>query len=254
MVKTQNSFRLLYVSERFAAVWKLVGLAGVAGVLISGNPVDYQRKIEFAGHTWLVKEHNTKEGPGPNYFSDADSSAWVDDKGNLHLTIRKENEKWLCSEVICLTPLTLGTLEIEIKKTIRPGDPNCVLGFFTWLSGKVRDHKEIDIELSSWGKAKNKFNTQFVVQPARKKKNKDRFILQNTDNYLFRMDISKNKTEFSAIDQKNNKLVRRSILKSRIRDLEGVKARINFWLYKGIPPLTGTKQEVIISAFKFIPS
>jgi len=244
----------LYTSEPFVIAGKLAVLFIVACILISGTPANYQRKIEFAGHTWLVKEHDTKEGPGPNYFSDADSSAWVDDKGNLHLTIRKVNEKWFCSEVICQTPLTYGTLEVEIKKAIHPGDPNCVLGFFTWLSGKVRDHKEIDIELSSWGKAKNKFNTQFVVQPARKKKNKDRFILRNTDGHLFRMDISKNKTEFSAIDQKSNKLIRRTILKSRIGDLRGVNARINFWLYKGVPPLKGIKQEVIISAFKFIPS
>jgi len=57
------------------------------------------RTIQFSGHTWEVRASNGLAGPGPNIFSGATKSVWVDSTGALHLKIRKEKGKWLSAEV-----------------------------------------------------------------------------------------------------------------------------------------------------------
>jgi len=39
------------------------------------------REIEFSGYKWFVKgSGDWKAGPGPNYFSDSEENAWIDDE------------------------------------------------------------------------------------------------------------------------------------------------------------------------------
>ncbi len=66
--------------------------------VFSPKILDHQNKtIHWSGLEWYVKESNEPQGPGPNHFSSDQESVWVDENGFLHLRIRKQGEKWLCS-------------------------------------------------------------------------------------------------------------------------------------------------------------
>src|SRR5215471_13338528 len=42
---------------------------------------DFRRSIQFSGYEWRVRSASDLEGPGPNYFSNAEDNVWVDADG-----------------------------------------------------------------------------------------------------------------------------------------------------------------------------
>ena len=123
------------------------------------------RTIEFSGYTWNVKSSKAKVGPGPNYFSADENDVWVDEDGNLHLTISYKDGKWFSSEVFTLAPLGYGTYTFTLASPIDQLDKNAVLGLFTWDdAAPENNYREIDTEFSKWGNDSGE-NSQYVVQP-----------------------------------------------------------------------------------------
>lgn len=91
--------------------------------------------ILFSGYNWLLKDSaGAKVGPGPNHFSNAHHSAWLDPLGHLHLTIRQQDQKWYCSELILDTPTGYGTYSLIISSDLDSLDKQAVLGMFTYKS------------------------------------------------------------------------------------------------------------------------
>ncbi len=135
----------------------------------------YGRTIEFAGHTWAVKEAPRPVGPGPveaggNHFSYSPSDVWTDGEG-LHLTINQHDGYWWATEVILLERLGYGTYTFQTQSRTDTLDVNATFGAFTWdsygddeASGRST-HREIDFEDSRWGNATDPTNAQMVVQP-----------------------------------------------------------------------------------------
>lgn len=245
---------MVFANHFFSNVQVRCLLLGSIGVFLWGSfhPSEYRRVIHFSGMEWEVKEHRQAEGPGPNYFSDADSSVWVDDAGHLHLRLRKEKGKWLCAEVIGKRPVGLGTLEFNVEGLPKNWDPQCVLGLFTWSTGKSKYHKELDIEYASWGKKKNRWNIQFIVQPHRKKKNKHRFTANIHLPLTHQVLISRKAIAFSTSGSEQPEV--RFVVRKRWDSDVPVYPRINLWLYQGTPPTGNDPVEVVLSSFKFLPS
>jgi hypothetical protein len=206
------------------------------------------RLLSFAGYNWTVKK-GPRLGPGPNNWSDDKESAWVDEKGQLHLTIRKQGKRWVCSEVIA--PRSLGHDEYRwvVSGDLPDLAPQTVLGLFTYETTT----REIDFELSRWSDP-TRPNAQFVVQPHTARGN------------VFRFDLGKRKL-FTCSMQWTNEFVRcrcwdgEDTTQEPLADWKYTgrhnpppgreRARANFWLFDGKPPAAGKRLEVVIRSFRF---
>jgi len=119
------------------------------------------KTIQWSGYTWTIKNGN-KLGPGPNNWSDAPESVFVDKEGALHLTIRKTNNVWYSSEIWLEKSLGYGKYEFEILTAPQSLDRNLVASPFLYEN----DSKELDIEYSYWGStAPAPQNTNLTTQP-----------------------------------------------------------------------------------------
>ncbi|MCC7302199.1 MAG: hypothetical protein IT233_06135 [Bacteroidia bacterium] len=236
----------------FVQVIRTVFIGLTAMLLGSFYLPPYNRTIDFSGMQWQVKHHSKPEGPGPNYFSDHDSSVWVDASGRLHLRLRYSDGRWWCAEVIGMQPVGTGILKFAVEGLPENWDPQCVLGLFTWSTEKIKHHGEIDIEYSLWGKKKNKWNLQFVVQPHKKKQNKFRFTTSIHQPKTHEIIISGKAVAFSTSGV--NEEEKRFVVRKKWYPEKKIFPRINLWLYQGIAPEKGESVEVIITSFKFLPS
>lgn len=222
------------------------------------------KKISFAGYDWWVKRHCNPVGPGPNYFSDSNENISVDPNGYLHLKIAQRDERWYCSEVIGDTNLGYGTYIFTVQGRVDSLDENVVLGLFTW-EDCVPEHnyREIDIEFSRWGEAKND-NAQFVVQPWNKPGNMFRFNIDlagrpnkvtthvftwNQDSICFCSYYG----DFSLVPPKDDIIASWRYTGSNIPPAGAENARINFWLMNGIAPTNGQNADIVIKSFQYLP-
>lgn len=123
-----------------------------------------RRKLEFSGRRWLVKGTDTREGPGPNYFSDDEENVWVDGEGRLHLRISERDGQWRCAEVVSEEEFGYGHYVFKLGGGADAINENVVLGLFTWDTDPEYHNREIDIEIARWAEAANE-NCQYVVQP-----------------------------------------------------------------------------------------
>jgi hypothetical protein len=129
------------------------------------------RTIDFAGRTWRVKGPGYY-GPGPSLYSDAVDRVWVDDSGDLHMTIKKVGGSWYSTEVALVDTLGYGDYIFTTRGDLDQLDPTAILGMFTWQYGPCYDdaylwwnpYNEFDIEIGYWGNPYNNL-AQFVAQP-----------------------------------------------------------------------------------------
>ncbi|WP_428389389.1 glycoside hydrolase family 16 protein [Mucisphaera sp.] len=125
-------------------------------------------KLRFAGHTWSIKSSDTPVGPGPNRFSDKPSDIYVDDEGQLHLTLRPVDGHWYATELVSDFQAGYGRYEIIVGPGVDTLDPNVVLGIFTWDHHTYLSdaNTEIDIEWARWGNPE-RANLHYTMHPAR---------------------------------------------------------------------------------------
>jgi hypothetical protein len=130
------------------------------------------RTVAFSGYTWRVKGPGFY-GPGPNLFSDASTSVWVDGDDRLHMKIRQLGSTWYSCEVTLTEALGYGDYIFTTRGRPDLLHPNVVFGLFLWQYGPCYDnsymywnpYNEIDVEISRWGNASDPYATQFVAQP-----------------------------------------------------------------------------------------
>lgn len=175
------------------------------------------------------------------------------------MTIRKDGEKWLCSEVISRDFFGYGQYTFEVASRVDTLDPNSVVGFFTWRPSGGRYNNEIDIELSRWGKIGGP-NGQFVIQPHYLNYNLHRFYFNQQGDYTSHQFIW---LPFSvyfrsfhghSLDAANSNLIEFwHANRGRVPRPKKTQIRVNFWLNDPQGLLQGVSQELIIKRFSYIP-
>lgn len=231
------------------------------GITLVSSPANASSKslrtLSFSGQEWIVKSSVEPVGPGPNYFSDSTDNVWVDGEGKLHLKITQRNGVWYCAEVISVVNFGYGTYRFYTDSRIDQLDQNVVLGLFTWDDDPAYHHREIDIEFSKWGQDVNE-NAQFVVQPWDTSGNMHRFNIELTGLYSTHS-FAWNPGEVFfqcahghyATPPATHIIESWSYTGPDNPPPGNENARLNLWLYQGVPPSDAQEAEVIISKFEF---
>ena len=219
------------------------------------------RRINFAGHDWLVKQSGDKIYPGPNYFTDSPNDVRVDSNG-LHLSIVQRDQKWRCSEVIADILAGYGTYIFTVKGRLDLLNENVIAGLFTWDSSSPQYyHREIDFEFSKWLCRPN--NAQFVVQPHYNIGNKFRFNVDltgrpdelTTHELIWRPSGIYFQSYYGdyPLTDANNIIERWCYTGLDIPSEGPGNPRINFYLAEGNAPTDGQNAEIVIKSFKYLP-
>jgi len=227
----------------------------VAVLIVESVPlvaqISWNRTITFAGREWQVKSGTG--GPGPNNWSDSQSSVWVDSDG-LHLKIRRVGSTWYCAEVRTVATTRHGMHRFYTVGRIDNIDRNVVFAPFLY----VNDNREIDIEFSRWGVSTNP-NAQYVLQPAPyvQGDNIDRFTfsLDGTHSTHY-FNWTSSLVTFKSIhghyqEPPNPNFLIRQFTYSGSRnpsESEGLRIHINLWLVNGQAPSNSQEVELIIAA------
>ena len=127
---------------------------------------------EFSGYRWRVFDWmNDRLGFEHGYSA---KNVSVDAKGQLHLRITGSPGHWACSQLNLSNSLGYGSYLFTVQNTSQL-EPAAVLSMYTWTDLSVeQNHKEMDINLTRWGKSTNK-NGEFVLQPYYLPQNTSRF-------------------------------------------------------------------------------
>lgn len=215
------------------------------------------RVLDWSGYSWKVKTGIEPMGPGPNYFTSDPSMVWVDEDGLLHLSIKKVNGKWYCSELVCTESLGYGKYSFYIASKVDQLDPNAVLGLFTWRDEGGQHNNEIDIELSRWGDPSAP-NAQYVIQPYTIPGNILRFRFEQSGDYSTHEFVwLPDMVYFHSFHGHYSGLEDSPEIKSwiypknRIPKPDKTHVRINLWLNNQNGLRKAKELEVVIKSFKF---
>ena len=225
---------------------------GANAPAIKPRPESHMKTLQFSGYDWLVKTSDHRVGPGPNYFSDSADNVFTDAQGQLHLRITEREGRWFCAEVISISSFGYGTYRFYLDTKAESVDPQAVLGMFTWNDDPAYAHREIDIEISRWGRANNQ-NAQFVVQPYTRPQNIVRFQMPPALSSSVHSFSWKPDNVFSQSTTVDQAVIQQHTFTKDIPRAGGENARINLWLFAGRPPTNGKPIEVVISKFEFTP-
>ncbi|WP_434715643.1 glycoside hydrolase family 16 protein [Paraburkholderia sp. A3RO-2L] len=209
------------------------------------------REIQFSGYSWLVRDSGGQAGgPGPNVFSGMPDAVAVLADGGLRLSILKAGSGWSCAEVILPQALGYGTYEIEVENNPADLDRQAVFGFFSYDSSPEQSHRELDVELSYWGKQDDDRNSQFVVQPDGPGQ-KHRFTV-NERGTSYRIHWTRGVAEFTALSS-DGSVLQHWVQREAVPDAAAARIDLNLWLAKGLPPQTGENVEFVVKRFRFTP-
>jgi hypothetical protein len=130
---------------------------------VGSMPPSPTKPLQFSGYDWKVRMISADRG-GLNNLYDAEN-AWTDANGALHLKITKKSGRWACAQLVLARSLGYGTYIFVVRDTSRL-EPAAVLSMHTFDQGGGDQHyREMDVEISRWGDAANKYNAQYGVQP-----------------------------------------------------------------------------------------
>lgn len=121
------------------------------------------KALQFSGYDWKVRTISADRG-GLNNLYDGDS-AWTDEKGALHLRIKRKGDKWSCAEVVSARSFGYGKY-IMVVKDVSQLEPATILSMTTFDDwGGEQHYREMDAEFGRWGQLNRKSNAQFGIQP-----------------------------------------------------------------------------------------
>jgi hypothetical protein len=209
-----------------------------------------QQTINFAGYTWNVRSGSG--GPGPNYWSNSTENVWLDERGYLHMKIRRVNQTWYCSEVYTTHLTQYGEHRFVVESNLDSLDKSVVVGLFNYMN----DTHEIDIEFAKWGVENNQKFGSYTVQPYT--------VSGNSESFAFALDTALSTHSFNwqpgyiafTSFQRTN-MSPSGMIKSWIytgsdnpRDTDRLRTHINFWLFEGKAPADTNFLELIIRDIK----
>lgn len=220
------------------------------------------KRIRFAGYDFETKQ-GTGLGPGPNNW--ANSQAFVDSQGRLHLRFSKKKGKWYAGEIQSVSRFGFGTYEIEFVGNIGGLDKNVVFGFFNYPPADVGPDatNEIDIEFARWGDSGNPpLNyTVWPVDPSLKPAHKafdfpggravshHRFVWKR-DRVVYQSRLF---DEDGDVRREQSWAFRPKLHNKRISS-SPMPIFFNLWGFRGQEPDDGENVEVIVKSFKFTPA
>ena len=130
----------------------------------TGTPTFAPTKpLKFSGYDWDVRTIASDRG-GTNNLYDPDN-AGTDASGALHLHITRKADRWWCAEMVLNRSLGYGTYLATVRDTshLEPAAVFSMITFEEW--GGDQYYREMGVEISRWGDAANKNNSQYVIQP-----------------------------------------------------------------------------------------
>ncbi len=209
-----------------------------------------QRKIQFSGINWYVR--NDPGGPGPNEWSDSENNVWVDSLGYLHLKITKVGNTWYCSEVYTDKSYGYAKYTFQLASNAEKYDRNIVVGLFTYET----DSREIDIELSRWGDPNSVAGWYTIQPPPYTSANQKSFALNMTNNYSTHIiDWSKDSISlqsyhgnFKGEPSADSLIQQWTYIGSKNPPACVERLHINFWLLEGLAPVNQKEAELIIKS------
>jgi len=203
--------------------------------------------IDFSGYTWSIRPNGTGN-PGKNNWSAEKKSVFVDASGQLHLKIRKADDKWYSSSLHLNKSLGYGIYEYKLGSDINKQDFGTIIGLFLYQD----DEHELDIELGKWTTS-TKNNLHYSVQPYSVKGNSVGFpLVVNLTESSYVIDWQPTAIKFYVMSA-GQKLVEWEY-KGANNFVPGKESvHINFWQIKGQAPFSGQDQELIVKGFKFTP-
>jgi hypothetical protein len=218
------------------------------------------RIVRFAGHDWTVKTSGrTRVGPGPNYFSDSAEHVWVDAYGRLHLRIARSGGRWTAAEVVSTASFGRGTYRFVLDSPVDALPPSVVLGLFTWHDDPAFANREIDVEFSRWNDPLRAANAQYAVQPYELAGHLRSFVqppvVPSTHAFTWRADAIAFQSLAGALTAPvvPSDVIHEWTYAGPVPPPGGEQARMNLWLFQGVPPVDGRPVEVVVAAFAFVP-
>ena len=225
-------------------------------IISAADPSSIWRKdtLSFSGYRWSTK--NGYYAPGSNHWNSR--NVWVDENGYLHLQLTQNKSKWQCAEVVASELFGYGLYRFQVVGPVDQLDENAVLGLFLYpgptLPFKVNN--EIDIEFARWGSAGSP-QGNFTVSPITKKYSFQLEGQYTTHQFLWLPD----RIEFASFHG-HDEPVDNAMLSSWVFRPEGrakiplppLELHINYWLFKGQPPVQPVHPEIIIRKFEYFPA
>ena len=171
----------------------------------------------------------------------------MDREGGLVLRVRRTGAGWVCAEVVGEDATGYGSYEWTIRTDLSGLDRHVVLGMFTWSDEPDQFHRELDIEVSAWGRSGGPIG-QFVVQPSAPPGHRRAFMVPRTTSWQCSFDWSPGQVTFRASDAQPWTFAGNGVPKPG-----GAHPRINLWLHDGINPHLNAPVTVTIGSFSFTP-
>ena len=234
-----------------AALVTIAASSFIAGTAIAAGKPGYPDKVTWSGGTWQVKSSTAAVGPGPNYFSKANVS--VDTSGFLHLRIAKEGTRWTTAEVIGPTSYGYGVYTWTLGSRVDQFDPNVVLGLFTWSDRAPYAHRELDVEVATWGKGADPTNAQFVVQPYDKAGHLVRFGTGSAVRTIQQFEWRAGSVRFTSKLPTGEVVASYTYTGADVPKPGDERVRLNLWLFNGAAPTNLAPVEVVVESFTFAP-
>lgn len=247
--------KIILAVSLFLWVTLLNGILCYAGNQVSEDIVINRKsvkKIFFSGYEWEVKAG--RYYPGKNDW--LAENVWVDSEGFLHIKITYDGRQWYCGELSTVESFGYGRYQFQVIGAVDQLDPNMVLGLFVYPSPENPDESnEIDIEYAKWGKPESPIGN-FTVTPA---ETTYHFPSSLDGNYTTHQFIwTKEEVLFQSFhghtvkeDMEFANWLYRATAYQGKNAIPPVRVHMNLWLFRGLPPLDGKEQEIIIKKFAF---
>jgi hypothetical protein len=229
------------------------GVAAVFSAKGAATPSPVLKTIHFSGYDWIVRSAPSPRGGETNLYDPA--NAWTDEKGYLHLHMGERNGQWTCAEVSLARSLGYGTYKFVVQDSTHLSDSG-VLGIFT-LDERLGEvlRPEMDIELSQWGKLRNK-NAQYVVQPYYIPQNIARFaVTPGVFTHMLRWEPGNAsfKTIQGSAEGSTSRGISEHMFTSGVPSAAAETVHINLYDFYHSKSTSQLPAEVVIEKFEYLP-
>jgi hypothetical protein len=220
-----------------------------AVTIVPGSaPGSTVKSISFSGYQWEARQ-NASDPDGSPYDP---GNAFTDNRGFLHLRVRKQEEHWVSAEVKLSRSLGYGSYRFVVRD-ISQLEPAAVFAIFTW--DDLGPAREMDIEISRWGEPEEK-NAQFVIQPYVVPANTIRFDgpagpLTYLMNWL--PGLAAFQTMLGRGGDKAANVVAEHVFTSGIPNAGNERIHLNLWVYANKRHPLQHEFEVVVEKFEFLP-
>lgn len=207
--------------------------------------------VRFSGYDWVARQLPSERGGKENSYDPR--NAWTDRRGFLHLRVTRQGERWVCSEVKLNRSLGPGTYLFTVSDVSKL-DPAAVMTLYTWDDLALDEHhREIDVEVSQWGDAKNR-NAQYVVQPYYEPSNVFRFEAPpGRLTYSFRWTAGAVTFRTVQGDRAASQPLSEHAFTSGVPSPGGERVQLNLYAFGNSRTPLRNEAEAVIEKFEYLP-